>query len=66
MGRKDENRVFIYNIFKHGYLAYFPSKVTQNSYSDSSNSSGGKRVSEFRFRLLLIFYDKLNSFQNIF
>ena len=47
MGRKDENRVFRYNIFEHGYLAYFPLKVTQNSYSDSLNSSGGERVSEF-------------------
>ena len=47
MGREDENRVFRYNIFEHGYLAYFPLKVTQNSYSDFLNSSGGKCVSEF-------------------
>ena len=41
-----KSMVFKYNIFEHGYLAYFLLKVTQNSYSDSSNPSGGKRVSE--------------------
>ena len=30
--------VFKYNIFEHGYLAFFSMKVTQNSYSGSSNS----------------------------
>ena len=38
--------VFKYNNFEHGYLAYLSLKVTQNSYSDSSKPSGGKRVSE--------------------
>ena len=47
MGRKYEIVVFKYNIFEHGYLAYFSMKVIQNSYSDFSNPSGGKRVSEF-------------------
>ena len=58
--------VFKCNIFEHGYLIYFSMKVTQISYSDSSNPFGGKRVSNFLFRLLLFFYDTLNIFQNIF
>ena len=54
--------VFKCNIFEHGYLIYFSMKVTQISYSDSSNPFGGKRVSKFRFRPLLFFYDTLNIF----
>ena len=54
------------NFFEHWYLAYFSTKVTQNSYSISSNPTGGKYVSEFWFRPLLIFYDKLKKNQIIF
>ena len=58
--------VFKCNIFEHRYLSYFSMKVTQNSHSDSSKPFGGKRVSEFRFRPLLIFYDTLKTIQIFF
>ena len=50
---------FKYIIFEQRYLAYDSMKGSRLSHGDSSNSLGGKCVSEFLFRPLFIFYDML-------